>query len=703
MTLDSRNASDDSTTESPQRNQASCPRLRGDLVFREIEMGAQPMVVCKDPIARTYFYFSQSEHELLGLADGNRSTDQIAVVMTDRYPTAQVRADVVESFFSIARQQGLIQSHGDLNASSSLNATESRVRHRRIRSLLAIRFRGIHPGKLLDLISPIGKVLFCRAAKGLWAIALAFCVLAIVVHFRSFADDLASIASNPLSSFVWIAIAIGLAKVVHEIGHAMACRHLGCECPAIGIMLLLGIPCLYADVSDAWMLRRRSDRMFISAAGMYLESWIAILATFVWLASNHGAARDVSVTLIAVCSVSTLLINANPLLRYDGYYLLSDATGTANLASRARSSLMSTVHQWLGKTPIATSSSWMSTYALASLIYRWIILFTVVMIVFQTLKSFHLEDLGIAAVCLIVGMAFVKKVTQLKSKLAAKACWFVAASVIMLLIPIPQSVVAPMIIHPAQSQPIQVTEPGFLEQQVPLGTLVESDDVVGSLSSPMLVLRHAAAMAAKNTIDSQLSSVERLRSSRPQTAAAIPTLRKTKRSAEMLVKVRSESLNRLKLVATHSGMLYPPIAMVQQGDVTPTPTMPIAGQWIPAGQRIAIVGDPHRRDAILYVRDQQLSNVSVGMNVTFLFPSAAKSTNSGTVVSIGSKPCRQFPAQLIEKQWLNQSESNVYPVHVRLDSSGDDQVVFQIGKAKIETSSQCVLNRIYRLVCETFL
>jgi putative peptide zinc metalloprotease protein len=702
VTSDSRNESDDGTSESAQQNDAGFPQLRGDLVFREIEMGDQPMVVCKDPLSRCYFYFSQSEYELLGLADGNRSTDQISVVMTDRYPTAQVYADAVASFFSMARQQGLIQSYSDLNASSSLDATASRIRTRRIGSLLAIRFRGIHPGKLLDLISPIGRLLFCKTAKILWVFALAFCVLAMLIHVQSFADDLASIASNPLSSFFWIAAAVGTAKVIHELGHAMACRYLGCECPAIGFLLLLGIPCLYADVSDAWMLRRRSDRMFISAAGMYLESWIAILATFVWLTSNPGDARDISATLIAVCSVSTLLINANPLLRYDGYYLLSDVTGTANLASRARSSLTSTVNRWIGRTPTATSSPWMSAYALASLIYRWIVLFTVIMIIFQTLKSFQLEDLGTAIVALIVGIAFVKQVARFKSRPAAKACGIVATCVILLSIPIPQNVVAPMMIHPARSHSIQVTEPGFLEEEIALGRRVGPQDVIARLSSPTLVQTHAAAVAAKNTIDSRLSNAERARSSRLETGVAIPTLRKTKRSAEMLVNVHGESLKRLDLVATKDGMLFPPITMVHQHKITPRQTVPMAGQWITAGHRIAIVGDPHRRDAILYLRDQQLSKVSEGMNVTFLIPSVAKNATTGTVVSIGSKPCRQFPSPLVEKQWLNPSESNVYPVHVRLDSSGDNQVVFQIGKAKIETSSESILARIYRMLFETF-
>ena len=129
----------------------------------------------------------------------------------------------------------------------------------------------------------------------------------------------------------WLALSVVVAKTLHELGHALACRHFGGECHELGILLLVFLPCLYCNVSDAWMFDSRWRRVAVDVAGMYVELVLAAICTFLWWFSVPGWFNSVCFNLMIVCSLNTLLFNGNPLLRYDGYYLLSDLLEVPNL------------------------------------------------------------------------------------------------------------------------------------------------------------------------------------------------------------------------------------------------------------------------------------------------------------------------------------------------------------------------------------
>ena len=117
---------------------------------------------------------------------------------------------------------------------------------------------------------------------------------------------------------------LAVTKMLHEFGHGLSCKRLGGECHEIGFMLLVLTPCLYCNVSDSWRLPNKWHRAAIGAAGMYVEIILATIATFVWWYVEPGWIQDLCLQIMLVSSVSTILFNGNPLLRFDGYYILSD-------------------------------------------------------------------------------------------------------------------------------------------------------------------------------------------------------------------------------------------------------------------------------------------------------------------------------------------------------------------------------------------
>ena len=100
-------------------------------------------------------------------------------------------------------------------------------------------------------------------------------------------------------------------------------------------MLLVFTPCLYANVSDSWMLPNKYHRAFIGAAGIYVEAILASIATFIWWFSEPGLLNYLALSVMFICSVSTVLFNGNPLLRFDGYYILMDLLEIPNLRQKA--------------------------------------------------------------------------------------------------------------------------------------------------------------------------------------------------------------------------------------------------------------------------------------------------------------------------------------------------------------------------------
>ena len=136
-------------------------------------------------------------------------------------------------------------------------------------------------------------------------------------------------------------------KFIHEMGHAFSTRRFGGEVHEVGIMLLVFSPVPYVDVTSAWAQRSRARRMWVGAAGMYVELFIAAIMTVVWAQTGAGLVNSLAYNVMFVASVSTLIFNLNPLLRFDGYYILSDLMDAPNLHMRSRAQLTNWSEKWL--------------------------------------------------------------------------------------------------------------------------------------------------------------------------------------------------------------------------------------------------------------------------------------------------------------------------------------------------------------------
>lgn len=217
------------------------------------------------------------------------------------------------------------------------------------------------------------------------------------------------------SGAVGFAIALMLVKVVHELGHALTARYYGCRVASMGVALMVFWPVLYTDTSDAWRLTSRRQRLAISAAGVAAELALAVVATLAWNFLPDGSPRQVAFFLATTSWTLSLLVNLNPLMRFDGYYLLADALGVRNLQERAfalgRWQLRETLLGLGDPPPEPWSPSWrrgLILLAWSIWVYRFFLFLGIALVVYH----FFFKLLGLVMLFVEVGWFLVRPVAR---------------------------------------------------------------------------------------------------------------------------------------------------------------------------------------------------------------------------------------------------------------------------------------------------
>lgn len=315
-------------------------RMRPDLIVRGDHSGTRAAWVIKDPIRLQYFRFQSEEHELLRMLDGTHSLRDLQRHLEQLLAPAKISIERIEFFLSGLHADGLIVID-EPGQDRLLRERESRTKRSRLirqwSNPLAVRFPGVDPGWLLNGFTSLFGFLFHPAALLVSLIPILSALVWVLAHWADVVQKPPSFEAFFLGrNLIVLLVTLATVKIIHEFGHATACRRYGAECREIGLMLLVFMPTLYCNVSDAWMIPARWKRIVVSLAGVYVELLLATIATFLWWNSNPGQFQMLCLNVMAVCSVSTLLINLNPLLRYDGYYALSDLSCSPNLWSRSR-------------------------------------------------------------------------------------------------------------------------------------------------------------------------------------------------------------------------------------------------------------------------------------------------------------------------------------------------------------------------------
>ena len=463
----------------------------------------------KDPISLKYFRFEEEEYALLQLLDGQSSAVEIRNRFESSFAPQKLTFGELFQFVGMLFRQSLLISEATGQGSElNLRGLENRKRLARasLTNILSLRLRGFDPGWILNQLNQSFGWFFTRPVLVVCLLLMGSALALIFTQFEVFQAKLPSMeAFFAAKNWIWLAIVLALTKVLHELGHGLCCRRLGGECHEMGIMFLVLMPCLYCNVSDSWMLNSKWKRIAIAAAGMYVELVLAAICTFVWWFSHPGLINSLALNIMFVSSVSTLLFNANPLLRYDGYYILADLIEVPNLRQKASNVLRRFFADvCLGLPPVhdpfmpARNQLFFALYSVAAIAYRWLITFTIFWFLYTLLEPYGLKVisqlLAVFALYGLLGMPIVQaikffsvpgriqSVKPIRFTLTATVLLAVFAAI--MLIPIPHRIQCSFHIQPAVADRVYVDVPGVLDEIYAVdGVRLEADQPIAKLAS----------------------------------------------------------------------------------------------------------------------------------------------------------------------------------------------------------------------------
>ena len=739
-----------SIAQPPTKQTSTTPRpatrgdtwlLRRDLRYHWIEgSGDEGYWVVKDPFGREWFCVTALELKLLRLADGCRSLAQVIRAAVSQSAPLKVSDDALTAFYAQARRKGLLIPAGrpgpvDQSVMQSSVRPSASPLTSTLGKLIAYRFPGLHPNSLPQIPHVIRSVFASTGCRLLAIVISAFAFVTALTRFDQFSAELnGAFSRSDATWWLTVLVTIAAAKTVHELAHLIACRMVGAECRELGVMLLFGMPCLYCDVSDLWTVPQRMRRIAVSAAGIFAELMLAVIATLVWATTQPSLVHDLALIVMVICSVSTFLINANPLLRYDGYFILSDALNAPNLAGNAFESLRRAIRRlvWGSSEKAAPPrligrrlpGAFFVGYALASGLYRLVIVGMISVAIYHRSVDTGFGWVGATFGLLLIASMSARAFHQTFAAPAKRdrsdqdqhaTSWWrnpraasIAVMCVLLilvagLIPVPSHVVVPMWVAPNSGQDVQATESGRLAFMLPPGTEVQAGEVLMRMENDGLSER---LLRAEADLEQAMAIAEAWQSRRYGRKADSTALAIAKKRVEAAREYRDEltdQVERLTLRAATAGHFHPRHRLSDRTfEVGFQP-----GQWIDSGTQLGWVGRNDDRRGLGAVAQAQMDLLQVGQTVQFRHRSFSPRRFSGIVEHVDQSPWQRMPPELsvLTSESSESSKSTAINYSVRIAPNESNRWEFPIGSvvdAEIAVGRRSLWERLHRLLSSEF-
>jgi putative peptide zinc metalloprotease protein len=478
------------------------PRLRAHVEWHRHRYRGQPWWVLLDRSSGRVHRMSPAAWSLCGLMDGERSVQEIWEAATtrlgDEAPTQDETIQVLARLHAADVLQCDVPPDG-VDLFQRLEKAQRARWKRRLSSPLSLRVPLFDPDRWLGRALPAVRPLFGPAGLAVWLLVVGSAALLAAVHGAEIARDAAAFAFASHNLLV-LSLVYPLVKALHEAGHAFATKVWGGEVHEAGLMLLVLMPVPYVDASASAAFRERRRRVAVGAAGIAVELFLAALALFVWLAVEPGAVRLVALDVMLIGGVSTLLFNGNPLLRFDGYYVLSDWIDVPNLGPRGTRQVAFLAQRHLlglddAESPVTApgEAPWLVAHALLSFAYRSVVLCGIALFVAE---RFFFVGVGLALwvvgsqvlVPAARGAAFLWSSPRVERRRGRArlvgVLGLAAAGLLLFVVPLPLRTRAEGVIWPPEHSQVRARTDGFVRRvlavpgaRVALGDpLFESED-----------------------------------------------------------------------------------------------------------------------------------------------------------------------------------------------------------------------------------
>ena len=628
-----------------------------------------------------YYQLRAPEYFASRLLDGKTSAVEIRDSLEAEFPELSITTETVHYLVNSLHKNGLLVSDLPGQSEPLKQRRNKELKQKAIQllmSVMSIRFPGVDPESFLNWLYPKVRFLFWRSTTIACLILMASASVLILSNLSEFYSKLPEFSQFfNVRNILFMGAIMIVTKSIHELGHGLMCKHYGGECHEIGFMLLVMTPAMYCNTSDSWLLPNKWHRMAIGAAGMYVETVIAAFATFVWWYTHPGWLYYLALNTVFLCSISTIIFNLNPLLRYDGYYILADYLEIPNLAQKSKTSMINWLRvACLGMQPIQhrslpTRRKWLfAMYSVASFGYRWFVMLAIFWFMIQIFEPYGLSVLAYGMIAMsLVGMIVIPmfklvkffiypgRFREVKPVRFFVSCVLVAAlAAFLFMVPVSRNVSASFVLRPIDADRVFVVEAGKIKTlNKQAGDPVSKGDVIAVLENDDLYLQaqqlNGELAREKATLASlKLASRDRAGIGR-QIAETSARIFKIERRME----IQSQKQKQLELVASRDGQVIAPPNVVARPAESGSHLQRWSGNPMDAKNRGAhfeastlfcIVGDPDKMQAMLVVDESDIKLVSTGQKVQLLFDELPSRRFDGEVVSVSRDSLTELPREL---------------------------------------------------------
>lgn len=501
------------------------PRLPEHSQIRRHRYGGVIWYVLQDQSSGKFHRLSAAGHMIVAAMDGARTVDTIWTEAAQKLGEEALSQDALIRFIADLHAADLLLVDAPPDSLALLARSTKLERSRlwqKILNPLSVRIPIWNPDKFLGRTLPATKVLFSWVGVALW-IAAVFpaCILA-AQHWPEISENISD-RILLTESLVTIALCYPLIKALHELGHGYAVKAFGGTVPELGIMLLVLLPMPYVDASASSGFRSKWQRIAVGAAGILVETFLAALALYAWLLVEPGLVRAFAFNVILIAGVSTVLFNGNPLLRYDGYYVLADLIEIPNLSQRANAYWGYLMDRYLlGAEEVRPAGgtrrerNWFIFYAPISFAYR-----TTVMLGIAVFIASEYLIVGIAIAVLSLSTSFLLPLSKALWHVVASPrlrrsrtraigislSLLISASAVCFLIPAPLHTTTEGVVWIPENAIVRAGTDGFVQRLLTApGRIVGEGDALVESEEPTLAAHIKSLQARVEELEAQLES-----------------------------------------------------------------------------------------------------------------------------------------------------------------------------------------------------
>ena len=503
------------------------PRLRRSLRVHTHRYRGQLWYVVEDTLNAKFHRFDRQAWRIMGLLDGGITLELLWQRLAERAePDTPSQEDILALLGQLhgldLLENDRLPDLAELGRRGRRQARQRRLS--RYANPLALRIPLLDPDLFLGAaVRRLAPVLNRWGALG-WLLWVLPALLLVPSHWSELTGNVSE-RLLALDNLVLIALLFPLVKALHELGHGIACKLRGAEVHDMGIMLLIFLPVPYVEASNAWAFPDKRDRMLVGAAGMLVEIALAAAAFYLWLWLEPGMARALAFDVAVLTSLTTLVFNGNPLLRYDGYFILSDALEIPNLAQRAGRYWAYLFERYPLRREAALSpalapgeAGWFFFYAPLAFAYRCFVMFSIA--VFVSAQYFAAGMLlafwslvmalgiplwrGLARLGQLVGGADARPASR-------RAALVMVAALLLLLfvVPLPHHTQADGVLWLPDKAVLRAGQAGFVERiDASPGSALQPGDAVLQLEDRVLAAGLLVRRARRDAAQARLDAVK---------------------------------------------------------------------------------------------------------------------------------------------------------------------------------------------------